>query len=228
MVGHSPIDSSRRPNQQVGRPSNDQVQKGLQGTPQPDPHGGSELLQKGVAEPQRAAVRLFRNVSFSKFHVIGVLMVDGMGSLPTVIGHQEQRMQAIADGVLNGLVLAEGTVTTFVRQHPQSHGDSAGDGTVGQPKGQGQDILGRQDVEQTHADGGAQGRAGHRDAQISQRRGRVGFEAFLGNDRTKLPCLGKVVVGPSQGLTFQTGKGDACHVQFVVVSVVVVVGRRRR
>ena len=117
MVGHSSVRRSGSTDHKVGWPSDNKVQRGLKGTP----HSDSCLFTKGILEniavPDRWAVivwsTFFGNVGLTQFRMVCKLVVDGVRSLPTVVGNQKQRVQQVSYGVLEFFVFGKSWSSSF-------------------------------------------------------------------------------------------------------------------
>mmetsp|Transcript_67312 Transcript_67312/g.194704 ORF Transcript_67312/g.194704 Transcript_67312/m.194704 type:complete len:234 (-) Transcript_67312:2-703(-) len=156
-------------------------------------------------------------MSLSQLHVICVLVMDSMGPLPGIVGHQEQTVKHISDGILDCLVLRESTVTTFMSQHPQSHSNGTSHRRIGCPERQSQNVFRRKDAQQTGSDQRANRRSDHRYAQVSQRSHGIRFKAVRRNHSTQLASFGKVLILPSKSFSIQTRQSDSSHIKFLIL-----------
>lgn len=140
MVCHSTVRRTSSTNQKVGRPPDEKMEKGLESSPHSNSSFFAKSRNENIAVLERWPVvsfsAFFGDMGLAEFHVICVLMVNSMGSLPTVIRNQKQGVQDVSYSVLEFSVLGKGAVTTFVSQNPQSHGNRSGDTGVGRPKGE--------------------------------------------------------------------------------------------
>eukprot|EP00978_Attheya_sp_CCMP212_P013551 scaffold34015_cov54-Attheya_sp.AAC.2 len=196
VIGHATVLSTCGPNEKVGGPSHHQMEECLERTPYVD----SFFQSKGINGPLAALearrrfilIHSLWDVGLPEFHVVRVLMMDRMRPLPRIIGHEHDTVN--------------GSMTTFVCQDPQSHGDRPSDRRIGRPKGQGQETGRIQHVQCRHPQGGTHGRCGHGHGQIGQRLGVLNLKAILRNDTSNLPRFWKVLNIQRKGLSFQTLK----------------------
>lgn len=103
-------------------------------------------------------------------------------------------------------------MSTFMGQHPETHGNGTRHGRIGRPKGPGQGIGWIQNTQKRHATGGTNGRRHQGNAQVSERLGRFGFKTILGNDFANINGFGKGIVGHFQRLALQTRQGYTASV----------------
>ena len=163
----------------------------------------SQLVQEAPSAVKRSLV-LFSgqlgHMSLTQLNVVGVLMMDRMGPLPRKVRHQEQSVQSVTNSVLKLFVFRKGSVSTLVRQHPQSHGHSTSDGCVGRPQWPCQGIGGIQDGQCANTSGCAGGSAQDGYGEVSERLSSVGLCAAFWQDLSDLIDGRIVLVLPRQGL----------------------------
>lgn len=125
-------------------------------------------------------------------HVAGVAVVARMGDLPGEVGDHQEGVGGPADNVVKGLVLGEGTMTTFMSQNPYSGADAALEEAVDSP-GEGAQGQGGEEVDVEGAvgeDGAVEDVAG----EIEEGGDDGGIEAFFRNGIFQGLQTGNIVV----------------------------------
>lgn len=130
-------------------------------------------------------------------------MMDSMGTLPGVVRDEHDGMNDVSDSILELLVLGEGTVSAFVCEDPEAHGDCTSDGRVTGPNGPGEGIGRVEDSEHGDADCCADSCAKDGDGEVTEGFGSVNFEAVLWNYATNFSSGGEVFISPGEGLSFE-------------------------
>mmetsp|Transcript_36948 Transcript_36948/g.80499 ORF Transcript_36948/g.80499 Transcript_36948/m.80499 type:complete len:398 (+) Transcript_36948:525-1718(+) len=171
--------------QQVQRPPDQQHADGV--------HQGEGALAERLAELVHGLRALVGgqggHVGLALGDVVGAHVVHRVRPLPRKVRHQQERVQDVADGVLDELVVGEGAVAALVRRHPRPGAGGAGGEGVRHPRADPARLHG--DVEiRKHA-----ARAGDGDGARRVREGlqRVLLEAVLRDHAQDFLLLGPLL-----------------------------------
>mmetsp|Transcript_38635 Transcript_38635/g.81240 ORF Transcript_38635/g.81240 Transcript_38635/m.81240 type:complete len:443 (+) Transcript_38635:349-1677(+) len=219
MIGHSSVWSTSSTDQKIRWPSNNQMNECLKRTINLNSLLITKFIQKALPQLQRIVqllasiqILILGNVRLPKLHVIRVSMVHSMRTLPRIVWHEEQTVQYIPHSILQLSILAKSTVSTFVSEHPQSHGNGAGHDGISQPEGKGQNVGRVQVIERLKSKCRAECSSNHRDAEVSQTLGRFGLEAISRNDLTDRSRIGEVGRSTGKCLALKTREGNTIEI----------------
>mmetsp|Transcript_15054 Transcript_15054/g.32650 ORF Transcript_15054/g.32650 Transcript_15054/m.32650 type:complete len:328 (+) Transcript_15054:331-1314(+) len=202
MVSHASVRTASGSNEKIRRPTNNQMQDGLQSTPNLNSLLITKLVQKALSHIQRfvhlsvsIGISILGNMRLAQLHMVRVPMMHSMGTLPRVIRNKEQTMQNIPNRILKFLILAERSMSAFVGQHPQSHGDRPGNNRIRQPERKCQNIRRVQYGQGSETECSTKRGTDDGHGKISQTLGSLGFEAICGNDLADRARVWKVLAG---------------------------------
>mmetsp|Transcript_7025 Transcript_7025/g.17184 ORF Transcript_7025/g.17184 Transcript_7025/m.17184 type:complete len:206 (+) Transcript_7025:861-1478(+) len=138
--------------------------------------------------------------------------MNGVRSLPAVVGNQKQRVQAVSDGVLDGFVFGEGPVSAFVRQDPQAHGHRSCDARIRGPKGNVQQFGRIEDAEHPGTKQAAQSGSHHRNAKVFEGLHGLRLKAVFWDDGLELLRFRKIGILPFQGFSLEPTERNPSHI----------------
>mmetsp|Transcript_162808 Transcript_162808/g.517247 ORF Transcript_162808/g.517247 Transcript_162808/m.517247 type:complete len:482 (+) Transcript_162808:720-2165(+) len=151
--------------------------------------GLGSLLPDARLAPHLGHVRLALS------QVVRLRVVDRVGALPGLVGRQHDRVQHVADGRLQPLLVAEGVVATLVRDDPHARGEGSLHHRVHRPEWPRR----RRERDELPGQEGTQRALAHGRRRIHHRLERVLLEAVL-RDFIHDLLPGRILLAGDQGL----------------------------